>query len=236
MLLSCGVGEDSWESPGLKEIKSVNPKGNQPWIFIGRTDAEAPMLWPPDVRWTYWKRSWCWERLEISSRKLDIPRTDAEAETPILGHLIQITESLGKTLMLGKIEGRRRRGQQRMRWLNGITDSMTMSFSKLQELMMDRETWHATLHGVKHNWATELNWTELKETFHAKMGKIKDKNGMDLTEVEDIKKRWQEDTEELYRKGIHDPDNHNGVITHLEPDILECEFKWVHTNSCASSR
>ena len=50
---------------------------------------------------------------------------------------------------------------------------------------------------------------------------------MDLTEVEDIKKRWQEDTEELYRKGIHDPDNHNGVITHLEPDILECEFKWA---------
>ena len=59
------------------------------------------------------------------------------------------------------------------------------------------------------------------------MGKIKDKNGMDLTEAEDIKKRWQEDTEELYRKGIHDPDNHNGVITHLEPDILECEVKWA---------
>ena len=59
------------------------------------------------------------------------------------------------------------------------------------------------------------------------MGKIKDKNGMDLTEAEDIKKRWQEYTEELYKKGLHDPDNHDGVITHLEPDILECEFKWA---------
>ena len=63
--------------------------------------------------------------------------------------------------------------------------------------------------------------------FHAKMGLIKDRNGMDLTEAEDIKKRWQEYTEELYKKGVHDPDNHNGVITHLEPDILECEVKWA---------
>ena len=59
------------------------------------------------------------------------------------------------------------------------------------------------------------------------MGSIKDRNGRDLTEAEDIKKRWQEYTEELYRKDLHDPDNHNGVITHLEPDILECEVKWV---------
>ena len=66
---------------------------------------------------------------------------------------------------------------------------------------------------------------DTKGTFHAKMGLIKDRNGMDLTEAEDIKKRWQEYTEELYKKGLHDPDNHDGVITDLEPDILECEVK-----------
>ena len=65
-----------------------------------------------------------------------------------------------------------------------------------------------------------------KGTFHAKMGSIKDRNGMDLTEVEDIK-GWQEYTEELYKKDLHDPDSHNGVITHLEPDIMECEIKWA---------
>ena len=68
---------------------------------------------------------------------------------------------------------------------------------------------------------------DIKGTFHAKMGTIKDRNDMDLTEAEDIKKRWQEYTEELYKKDLHDPDNHNGVITHLEPDILECEVKWA---------
>ena len=67
---------------------------------------------------------------------------------------------------------------------------------------------------------------DTKGTIYAKMGTIKDKNGMDLTEAEDIK-RWQEYTEELYTKDLHDPDNHNGVITHLEPDILECEVKWA---------
>ena len=66
---------------------------------------------------------------------------------------------------------------------------------------------------------------DTKETFHAKMGLIKDRNGMDLTEVEDIKKRWQEYTEELYKKELHNPDNHDGVITDLELDILECEVK-----------
>ena len=66
-----------------------------------------------------------------------------------------------------------------------------------------------------------------KGTFHAKMGSIKDRNGMDLTEAEDIKKRWQEYTEELYKKHLHDQDNHDGVITHLEPEILECEVKWA---------
>ena len=66
-----------------------------------------------------------------------------------------------------------------------------------------------------------------KVNFHAKIGTIKDRNDMDLTEAEDIKKRWQEYTEELYKKDLHHQDNHNGVITHLEPDILECEVKWV---------
>ena len=68
---------------------------------------------------------------------------------------------------------------------------------------------------------------DTKGTFHAKMGSIKDRNGMDLIEAEDIKKRWQEYTEELYKTDLHDPDNHDGVITHLEPDILECEVKWA---------
>ena len=68
---------------------------------------------------------------------------------------------------------------------------------------------------------------DTKGTFHAKMGTIKKKNGMDLTEAEDIKKRWQEHTEELYKKDLHDPDNYDGVITHLEPNILECKVKWA---------
>ena len=68
---------------------------------------------------------------------------------------------------------------------------------------------------------------DTKVTFHAKMGTMKDRNGMDLMEAEDIKKRWKEYTEELYKKGLNDLDNHSGVTTHLEPDILECEIKWA---------
>ena len=68
---------------------------------------------------------------------------------------------------------------------------------------------------------------DTKGTFHAKMGSIKDRNGLDITEAEDIKKRWQEYTEEPYKTELHDPDNHDGVITHLEPEILECEVKWA---------
>ena len=87
-------------------------------------------------------------------------------------------------------------------------------------------------HGTVKNKCQELrglfkNIRDTKGTFHAKMGSIKDRNGIDLTEAENIKKRWQEYTKELYKKDLHDPDNHDGVITHLDPDILECEVKWA---------
>ena len=83
-------------------------------------------------------------------------RNDAKAETPVLGHLMRRVDSLEKTLMLGGIRGRRRRGRQRMKWLDGITDSMDMSPGELQGLVMDREAWHAAIHGVTKTW-TQLS-------------------------------------------------------------------------------
>ena len=116
------VSKKTPESPlDCKEIKPVNPKGNQPWIFIGRTDAEAeaPILWPPDAK----------------SRLLE------------------------ETLMLVKIEGGRRKGLQRMRWLDGITDSMDMNLNKLQEMVKDREAWSASIHEATKSQTQLSNWT-----------------------------------------------------------------------------
>ena len=122
--------EKTLENPlNSKEIKPVNPKGNQPWIFISRTDAEAevPVLWPSDAK------SWL----------------------------------IGKTLMLGKIEGRRKSGWQRMRWLDDITDSMNMNLSKLWEIVKDRKTWFAAVHRVtkSQTWLSDWTTTNISNIF-----------------------------------------------------------------------
>ena len=166
------VLEKTLESPlDCKELQPVHPKGDQSWVFIGRTDVEAetPILWPPDVK----------------------------------------SYSFEKTLMLGMIEGRRRRGRQRMRWLDGITNSVDMSLCGLRELVMYREAWCAVVHEVTKSWTQLSDWTELMASVVAQQ--VKNPPAMQETLV------WFLDWDDLLEKGTA---THSSILAWRIPQTV----------------